>query len=99
MVSLGANGFARIVLGLDVKDVTAGFKAYGAEAARFLVNTKIRGKSFEYQPESLFRLSRAGFKITEIPFTFRDREVGKSKFKLRDIFSFSWKIMMIRFRS
>jgi len=98
LVSWGANWLARIVLGLDQKDVTSGFKAYNRATVEELTSRKLSSSSFSYQEETLLVAKRAGKKVVEIPFTFTAREAGKTKFQTADILRFLKAILAMRYK-
>src|SRR6266571_385787 len=80
LLSWGANWLARIVLGLEQKDVTSGFKAYSRGIVKELTSRKLSSSSFSFQEETLFVAKRTEQKVVEIPFTFAARQTGKTKF-------------------
>lgn len=79
---------ARLTLGLKTKDVTAGFRAYRRTALETILQTPITSNSYAFQEEILFRAEKLGCIITEVPVTFTDRKVGKSKLGWADIIEF-----------
>lgn len=85
ILSKSANAAARILLNSSVKDLTAGFKVLSFRSVDFLLSQKIDAKGYGFQIESNVLLERSGYKVTEHPITFVEREVGKSKMNLRII--------------
>jgi dolichol-phosphate mannosyltransferase len=71
--------YAAWVLGIDVADSTAGYRAYRASALRAMKFETTRANGYTFQIEMTYRLVRAGGRITEVPITFTDRERGTSK--------------------
>ena len=98
LLSWGANWLARIILGLDQKDVSSGFKAYSRGMVKELTSRKLSSSSFSFQEETLFVAKRTEKKVVEIPFTFAARETGKTKFRTADIFRFVKAIISMRFK-
>ncbi len=88
MVSLMANKLARLSLGVKLKDLTSGFRAYRARAVEHLLKGKF-SKGYVFQVEILYRLIRDGFKIVEVPFVFTKRASGKSKLSAVEILRFT----------
>ncbi len=90
-ISGGGNIFARFMLGIPVHDCTAGFRCYRSGVLRSIGLDSIQSQGFAFQVELAHRISQQGFKIVEIPITFPDRHVGKSKMS-RKIFieAFLW---------
>ncbi len=78
-ISRGGNEYAAMMLGLDVADTTAGFRAYTAEAIKELDPSSCDASGYAFQVEMTWRAHEAGLVITEVPIRFRDRELGNSK--------------------
>lgn len=83
--SSAATGFARFVLGLKTRDVTAGFRCYRRQVLEKINLDKIKSNGYAFQEEMLFLVERLGFKVREIPVEFNDRARGKSKLSFKDI--------------
>ena len=77
IVSGVGNGLARVALMTGVRDVTSGFRCYSADAARVVQDAKSDGYAF--QVEALYLSRKRGLRIAEVPLTFENRTVGKSK--------------------
>lgn len=78
-ISRAGNWYARTMLGIPIRDATAGFRAFRAEALKALPYRSARASGYGFQVEMAWRAHQAGFDIREIPIVFRDREQGKSK--------------------
>jgi dolichol-phosphate mannosyltransferase len=85
LISRGGSLFAKVVLGLRPNDLTGGFKAWRASTLRAIPFDGIHSGGYVFQIEMTLRASRAGARIVEIPITFRDRRVGRSKMSRRII--------------
>jgi len=85
LISRGGSLFAKIVLGLRPSDLTGGFKAWRASTLRGVRFDGIHSGGYVFQIEMTLRASRAGARILEVPITFRDRRVGRSKMSRRII--------------
>ena len=85
-LSGGANALARIMVGREVHDWTAGFKCYGRAALASLDLDRIRSEGYSFQVEILFHCRRAGWKIQEVPITFVDRRLGRTKMSRREVY-------------
>jgi dolichol-phosphate mannosyltransferase len=83
IISRGGSLFARIVLGLQVRDLTGGFKAWRAETLAAIPFDGVHAGGYVFQIEMTFRADRRGARIREVPITFRDRRVGASKMSRR----------------
>jgi dolichol-phosphate mannosyltransferase len=85
LLSRGANGFARLVLGLTLRDVTAGFRCYRPQVLEAIAPETIRAEGYAFLIEITYRAQRAGFRIAEVPIRFQDRRYGRSKISRREI--------------
>ena len=85
LISRGGSLFARIVLRLAPRDLTGGFKAWRATTLAALPRDGIHAGGYVFQIEATHRASRAGARVVEVPITFRDRRVGRSKMSRRII--------------
>ena len=79
LISKGGNLYARFMLGLPVRDATAGFRAFRAEALRRLPYRAAEASGYGFQVEMAWRAHQIGLTIVEVPISFRDRELGTSK--------------------
>jgi dolichol-phosphate mannosyltransferase len=83
IVSRGGSWYARKVLGLDVRDLTGGFKCFRREVLEAIDLPTVRSRGYAFQVELTHRAVRAGFVVVELPIVFRDRELGRSKMSWR----------------
>jgi dolichol-phosphate mannosyltransferase len=79
IVSRGGSLFARTVLSLTPHDLTGGFKAWRAATLGGIPFDGVHAGGYVFQIEMTHRASRAGARVTEVPITFQDRRVGRSK--------------------
>lgn len=79
VISRGGNVYVRVMLGLDIRDATAGFRAFSASALRKLPYTEAEASGYGFQVEMAWKARLAGFEIVEVPIAFRDRTAGTSK--------------------
>jgi dolichol-phosphate mannosyltransferase len=79
VISKGGNLYARSLLGLRVRDATAGFRVYSHRALTSFPLDDVRAEGYGFQVEMAYRVQRAGGSIVELPIEFRDREQGTSK--------------------
>ena len=82
VISKGGSLYARLLLGLPIKDCTSGFKCFRREALAAVPFEGVRSNGFGFQVEMNWLIQRAGLRITEVPIVFPDRTVGKSKMSL-----------------
>ena len=99
LVSGGANFVAHYIAGIDVSDLTSGFRAYRATMLSDLNLETIRSSSYAFQLEVTARAVKRGFKVGVVPIIFPDRRAGKSKLSRKDIVDFFYTALKIRFAS
>ncbi|MDR8019187.1 polyprenol monophosphomannose synthase [Nesterenkonia aerolata] len=71
--------YSRTLLGLKVRDITAGFRAFRAETLQEIDFDTIESVGYGFQVDMTFRVARHGRVIREVPITFKERELGDSK--------------------
>ncbi len=79
---------ARLVLKLQTKDVTSGFRFWSADLLAKVLGQQIASTGYAFQEEMLFYAQRLGASIIEKPIIFVDRKEGKSKLGRKDIIEF-----------
>lgn len=79
LVSRAGSLYARTILGVDVRDLTGGFKCFRRAVLERIDLDAIAAKGYGFQIETTYRVLQEGFTVTEIPITFVDRRVGESK--------------------
>jgi len=79
ILSKGASVYTRIITWMPVKDPTAGFVCYRREVLESMNLDGIHFVGYAFQIEMKFASWKLGFKITEVPITFKDRKLGASK--------------------
>jgi dolichol-phosphate mannosyltransferase len=95
-VSAGGSWYARVFLGIPVRDLTGGFKCYRRDVLEHIDLDAIHSKGYAFQIETTYRALRAGFRVVEIPITFVDREVGGSKMSKAIVAEAVWKVPLLR---
>jgi dolichol-phosphate mannosyltransferase len=78
-VSRAGSLYARALLGVDVRDLTSGFKCFRRDVLETIGLERISTKGYAFQIETTYRALRSGFRVIEVPITFVDREAGGSK--------------------
>lgn len=86
LMSYYGSAYVRLILGIPVKDTTAGFKCYRAEVLRAIDFSKIHHIGYGFQIEMKFTVWKLKFKIKEVSIVFKDRTLGTSKMS-KGIFS------------
>jgi dolichol-phosphate mannosyltransferase len=79
VLSVGANLYTKVLLGMGVNDATAGYRVYRASALRTMGLQGIESQGYCFQVDLTLRAVRAGLEVVEVPITFVEREVGVSK--------------------
>jgi len=74
--------YARILLGIEVHDLTTGFRCVSRRVLDAVEPATLRSQGYVFNIELTYRALLAGFKVKEIPICFRDREAGQSKMSL-----------------
>jgi dolichol-phosphate mannosyltransferase len=97
-VSEGGSTYARWVLGLQIKDLTGGFKCFRREVLEAIQLDGVRSQGYAFQVELTYRAVQAGFRVVEVPIVFRDRQQGESKMSWRIAAEAMWLVPRLRFR-
>jgi dolichol-phosphate mannosyltransferase len=96
-VSRAGCGYARRVLGVDVRDLTGGYKCFSAEALEAIDYAGVRSQGYAFQVELTFRALRCGLRVVEVPIVFREREHGESKMSARIALEAAMLVPRLRF--
>ena len=96
-ITEGGSTYARIVLGLRVKDLTGGFKCFRREVLEAIHFDGVRSHGYAFQVELTYRAVRAGFEVVEVPIVFNDRQRGESKMSWRIAAEAMWLVPQLRF--
>jgi dolichol-phosphate mannosyltransferase len=83
VISQGGSTYARLILGLSIRDLTGGFKCFRREVLEAIHFDSVRSQGYAFQVELTYRAVEAGFRVVEVPIIFRDREQGQSKMSWR----------------
>jgi len=94
-VSKAANLLASELMGVRVKDMTSGFRAYKVSALRSIGLKQVRSEGYAFQIEVLDRCAKAGLKMTECPIIFKERTNGKSKLSKRAVLEYVGTLLSI----
>lgn len=78
-ISRGGSVYARLILGVPVRDLTSGFKCFSREVLEHIDLRSVRSNGYAFQVEMNYRCFLSGFRVQEVPIVFVDRRVGKSK--------------------
>src|ERR671932_238555 len=97
-LSRGGCIYARVLLSVPIRDLTGGFKCFHRRVLEGLDLDDIHADGYGFQIEMTYRAIRAGFRVEEVPITFRDRVAGTSKMHGRIAVEAVWKVPALRWR-
>jgi dolichol-phosphate mannosyltransferase len=83
LISRGGGVYARMILGVDVEDLTGGFKCIRRQVLESIDLPSLRAAGYVFQIEVTYRAILAGFTVKEVPIVFSDRTRGASKMSSR----------------
>lgn len=96
LLSRGGSLYSRVILGVPVRDLTTGFKAYTRDALLAIDLGSIRSNGYSFQIETTYRALRAGLDVREVPIVFFDRRVGQSKMSGGVFAEAVWRVVALR---
>ncbi len=99
LVSRGGSAYARILLGVPVRDLTGGFKCFNRRVLEGIDLDAVQANGYHFQIELTYRAARAGFTIAEVPIMFRERRSGVSKMTPRIAVEAVWRVPALRLRA
>jgi dolichol-phosphate mannosyltransferase len=79
IISWGGSFYARVILGVRIRDLTGGFKCYRRQVLETIDLDAVHSKGYAFQIETTYRTLKKGFRVVEIPIRFADRTEGHSK--------------------
>jgi dolichol-phosphate mannosyltransferase len=97
LVSWAGSTYARLALGVPIRDLTGGFNGFRREALERIGTHAIRTAGYGFQIEIKVRAVRAGLRVEELPIVFRDREEGSSKMSGVIFAEAMWQVLRMRF--
>jgi dolichol-phosphate mannosyltransferase len=98
-ISRGGSTYARLLLGVRVRDLTGGFKCWRREALEAIDLDAVTSRGYAFQIEMTYKAIRAGYEVVEVPIVFRDRRVGNSKMSRAIVAEAIWRVPAIRFNA
>src|SRR6201995_136861 len=96
LVSRGGGIYARRILGVQVHDLTGGFKCIRREVLEAIDLPSVRAEGYVFQVEVTYPAVLAGFRVKEVPMVFVDREQGASKMSSRIALEAIWLVPRLR---
>ena len=98
LISRGGSTYARIVLGIGVRDLTGGFKCLRRRVLEGIDLGSIDSLGYAFQVEVTYRAIQAGFRVVEVPIVFRDRQQGHSKMNKAIVAEAIWRVPAMRLK-
>ncbi|MRR10671.1 polyprenol monophosphomannose synthase [bacterium] len=96
LLSYFANIYARIVTGVPVRDLTAGFKCYQRRVLEAINLDRIKSNGYAFQIEMHFNAYYKGFKLLEVPIIFEERRMGQSKMNKKIVYEAAWMVWRLQ---
>lgn len=96
LLSRGGCAYARLILGAPVRDLTGGYKVLHRHVLEAIDLDSVRSQGYVFQIEVTYRALLAGFRVVEVPITFRERDAGASKMSLRIALEAMWRVPLLR---
>ena len=95
LLSKGGSLYSRLILGVGVRDLTTGYKAFTRQALLAIDLDTVRSNGYSFQIEMTFRALKRGLNVVEVPIVFVDRTLGQSKMNgkiFREAIGIVWKL-------
>ncbi len=98
LMSYCASLYVRTVLGVDIRDTTAGFACYRRQVLETMNLDAVEMKGYGFQIEMKYSAVKLGFKVAEVPVIFVNRKLGTSKMSSGIFGEAFWGVIKLRFR-
>jgi dolichol-phosphate mannosyltransferase len=98
-VSRFGSLYARILLGVGVRDLTGGFKCFRRSVLEAIGLERVSTKGYAFQIETTYRALRVGCRVVEVPIVFSERDAGKSKMSRAIVLEAMAKVPALRLRA
>jgi len=98
LISRGASVYTGVFLHMGVHDPTGGFKCFRRGVLETIDLDSITARGYAFQIETTYRAKRAGFRVVELPITFAERQVGRSKMSRAIVLEALWRVPLLRVR-
>lgn len=96
LISRGGGVYARLILGVGIRDLTGGFKCIRRAVLEAIDLSTVRAEGYVFQIEVTYRALVAGFTVREVPIVFTDRTAGKSKMSSRIALEAMWLVPTLK---
>jgi dolichol-phosphate mannosyltransferase len=91
-LSRGGNVYSRLALGVPIRDITGGFRAFRRQVLEELDLTEVASQGYCFQVDMAWRAVQAGFRVREVPITFTERARGSSKMNRAIVTEALWRV-------
>ena len=91
-LSKGGSFYTRVLLGIPLRDVTGGYRAFRADALRKLDLHEVASQGYCFQVDLAWRASQRHLKVVEVPITFVERTAGSSKMSQKIVVEALWRV-------
>lgn len=92
LLSKGGNAYARLALGIPIRDATGGFRAFRASTLKGLDLDEVASQGYCFQVDLAWRAVQRGFRVDEVPIVFVERELGSSKMNRAIVGEALWRV-------
>jgi dolichol-phosphate mannosyltransferase len=92
IISIGGSTYARVVLRFPVRDSTSGYRAFRRPVLEALKLDEVASQGYCFQIDLAWKTWRSGFRVREVPITFTEREVGRSKMSRAIVVEALWRV-------
>jgi dolichol-phosphate mannosyltransferase len=99
LLSWGANAYTRMVLGLEIRDCTSGYRGFTRRVLEDIGLDQVFSSGYSFQIEMVFRCVRLGYAVVEVPIRFEDRVAGISKVSRGEIGKALGGVLRMRFQA
>ena len=97
LISKGGSLYARSILGVRIRDLTAGFKCFNRRVLEGIELDQVHASGYAFQIELTYRALKKGFTVKEVPIMFEDRRVGHSKMSRKIFIEGMTTVLKIKF--
>jgi dolichol-phosphate mannosyltransferase len=92
IISIGGSTYARVLLRFPVRDSTSGYRAFRRQVLEGLKLDEVASQGYCFQIDLAWKTWRSGFRVREVPITFTEREVGRSKMSRAIVVEALWRV-------
>jgi dolichol-phosphate mannosyltransferase len=99
LLSRAGNAYARLLLGVPVRDATGGYRAYRREVLQAVALDDVASQGYCFQVDLVWRAWKAGYRVVEVPIRFTERIAGVSKMNRSIVAEALWQVTVWGLRS